>query len=59
MTSVLQPMDQGIIASFKMKYRSFMMKEKIEAIEYSSTLPEIDILKAWDIKKENGFGSLG
>ncbi len=35
------------------------MKEKIEAIEYSSTLPEIDILKAWDIKKENGFGSLG
>ena len=36
MTSVLQPMDQGIIASFKMKNKSLVMQEKIESIEYCS-----------------------
>ncbi len=39
----MQLMDQGIIQSFKMKYRAGIIKEKIEAIEYGSTMPTIDI----------------
>jgi hypothetical protein len=45
-TSVLQPMDQGIIQSFKMKYRRSIVEDKMEAVEHDSTLPVIDILAA-------------
>ncbi len=48
-TSVLQPMDQGIIQSFKMKYRRAVVEEKVQAIEYGYEMPGIDVLSA--IKK--------
>ncbi len=39
-------MDQGIIQSFKMKYRRSIVEDKMEAIEQDSTLPVLDILAA-------------
>lgn len=54
-TSVLQPLDQGIIQPFKVKYRTDVAREKLHAIEYCSTIPTIDVLsviykikRAWD-----------
>ena len=45
-TSVLQPMDQGIIQAFKMKYRRAIVEEKLQAIETESTMPEFNVLFA-------------
>ena len=46
MTSVLQPCDLGVISSFKMKYRSLIMRTRLESIEYASTEPILDIKTA-------------
>ena len=45
-TSVLQPMDQGIIQSFKMKYRRSIVEDKLEALNTDSTMPELNVLFA-------------
>ena len=45
-TSVLQPMDHGIIQSFKMKYRRSVVEEKLEAIETDSVMPDYNVLFA-------------
>lgn len=54
-TSVLQPLDQGIIESFKSHYRSQLIREKIAAIERKKSVPEVDLYsaimkskRAWD-----------
>ena len=38
MTPVLQPIDMGIVHSFKCKYRQQVVREKLEAIEYTNTM---------------------
>jgi hypothetical protein len=45
-TSRLQPLDQGIIHSFKAKYRTQLVREKLEALEQNSTIPKITVLSA-------------
>ena len=45
-TSVCQPMDQGIIQSFKVHYRKLIVTEKIECIEYGCEMPAIDVYSA-------------
>ncbi len=40
--------DMGIVHSFKCKYRQQIVREKLKSIEYSSTMPTIDIVKAID-----------
>ena len=45
-TSVCQPMDQGIIQSFKINYRRFLIEEKIVHIEQGSEMPEINVYSA-------------
>ena len=47
-TSVIQPMDQGIIQSFKMKYKRLVVEDKINSIEYGYDMPTITILKCID-----------
>ena len=51
----LQPLDQGIINAFKIKYRSEIVSDKLEAIEHGKDVPDIDvkvainkIKKAWN-----------
>lgn len=46
MTSVLQPIDMGIVHPFKCKYRQQIVREKLRAIEYSITIPIIEVLNA-------------
>ncbi|RNA38517.1 tigger transposable element-derived 6-like [Brachionus plicatilis] len=48
-------MDQGVIQSFKVKYRTDIAREKLNAIEYGSEMSKIDIFsaiykinRAWD-----------
>lgn len=54
-TSKLQPLDQEIIHAFKVKYRTDIARERLQAIEYGSTAPVIDVLssiykikRSWD-----------
>ena len=54
-TSVMQPMDQGIIRSLKAKYRSLAVKKVISALEEKKALPKFSVLstmlmlqKEWD-----------
>ena len=42
----MQPLDQGIINSFKVKYRKTIVQEKLEAIEYGYGLPKLEVLDA-------------
>ncbi|CAF1135758.1 unnamed protein product [Brachionus calyciflorus] len=44
--SVLQPLDQGIIHSFKVKNRKDVAREILYAIEQGSDIPTIDILSS-------------
>ena len=46
LTSIIQPLDQGIINSFKIKYRKQIVKEKLDCLEYGSIFEKIDILNA-------------
>ena len=43
-TSVIQPMDQGIIQAFKRRYRTHIVKRKLESIEYGYEIQPITIL---------------
>ncbi len=45
-TSVIQPMDQGIINSFKIRYRTHTVKRRIETIEYASEVDADSVLDA-------------
>lgn len=45
-TSVLQPMDQGVIRSLKAKYRVKVIQKMIEAIDKKKELPQISLLDA-------------
>ena len=45
-TSMLQPMDQGVIWSLKDHYKTISIKKLIEAIEKKKSLPEFSILDA-------------
>jgi hypothetical protein len=44
--SVLQPMDQGIIQAFKMKYRRLVVEDKLLSLNTDSIMPDSDILYA-------------
>ncbi|XP_042901996.1 tigger transposable element-derived protein 4-like [Parasteatoda tepidariorum] len=43
-TSKLQPMDQGVIRSFKVNYRKQLIRKLVDAIDEGSTLPKINVL---------------
>ena len=45
-TSVLQPMDQGVIRSLKVHYRKKVVRLCIKAVERNKPLPKISILQA-------------
>ena len=45
-TAVTQPMDQGVIHSLKVKYRSRLIKLVIKAIDSNKDIPKINILDA-------------
>ena len=45
-TSIIQPMDQGVIRSLKAHYKTISLKKLIEAIEKKKPLPEFSILDA-------------
>ena len=45
MNAVLKPIDHGIIRSFKAKYRTLVCEEKLEAIQFSSTITAINMTK--------------
>ena len=45
-TSVLQPMDQGVIRSLKAHYRKKVVRLSIKAVESNKPLPKISILQA-------------
>ena len=45
-TSVLQPMDQGVIRSLKVHYRKKVVRLCIKAVESNKPLPKISILQA-------------
>ena len=48
-TSVLQPMDQGVIRSLKAHYRERVVRRLCRALDKTKTLPEISILQAMKI----------
>ena len=45
-TSVIQPMDQGIINAEKIKYKKQVVRRKLDAIEYGYEMEPISILDA-------------
>jgi len=45
-TSVLQPMDQGVIRSLQARYRTKVVQKMIEAIEGNKSLPDVSVLDA-------------
>ena len=45
-TSVLQPMDQGIIQNVKTIYRRHLIQERLEAIETNSAIPVVNVYSA-------------
>lgn len=51
-TAHLQPIDQGIIRSFKSNYRKYLCKDRIDAFdrfqEYGTEIPTLNILNAID-----------
>ena len=48
-TSVLQPMDQGVIRSLKVHYRGRVVRRLCRALDKMKTLPKISILQAMKI----------
>ena len=48
-TSVLQPMDQGVIRSLKAHYRGRIVRRLCRALDKTKTLPKISILQAMKI----------
>ena len=48
-TSVLQPMDQGVIRSLKAHYRGTVVRRLCRALDKTKTLPKISILQAMKI----------
>ena len=48
-TSVLQPMDQGVIRSLKAHYRGRVVRRLCRALDKTKTLPKISILQAMKI----------
>ncbi len=70
-TSVVQPMDQGVINSFKCKYRTNVVRQRLEDIEYgedqTKTITVLDAIKligaAWadttDLTIKNCFRKAG
>ena len=48
-TSVLQPMDQGVIRSLKAHYRGRIVRQLCRALDKTKTLPKIAILQAMKI----------
>lgn len=49
MTSKLQPLDQGIIKSFKFHYRRRILEKVLDSFESNSCIPKIDILDCVNI----------
>ena len=45
-TSVLQPMDQGVIRSLTATYRTKVVQKMVEAIDGNKLLPNISVLDA-------------
>ena len=45
-TAVTQPMDEGVIPSLKVKYRSRLIKLIIKAIDSNKDIPKINVLDA-------------
>ena len=48
-TSVLQPMDQGVLRSLKAHYRHRVVRRLCRALDKTKTLPKISILQAMKI----------
>ena len=48
-TSKLQPMDQGLVWSFKALYRALSVRKLIDAIEKERLLPEFSVLDALEV----------
>ena len=44
LTSIVQPLDQGIINAFKVKYRKQIVNDKLEAINTNSKMLDIQII---------------
>ncbi|XP_066158314.1 tigger transposable element-derived protein 6-like [Euwallacea fornicatus] len=49
MTSILQPLDQGIINCFKHHYRERILKKFLDSFESHSFIPKIDLLDCINI----------
>ena len=54
-TSITQPMDQGVIRSFKAKYRTNVVRNIIRSLEKNITLLKISLLHGMQMLTPHGM----